>query len=215
MGHSIKLHNQIPDILEWLIYGAVNQVASCRMNDATSTHGGAGRGQGRKPLSEDGAKPYKLLLTDAQRIKLNDLGNAAWIREQIDYAIYLKEIDMSKAVNLSARYINALRQLPQFIGTLPPNGPLTHCMTGVRVLPTGDLTDEHDDSGILEVIYPGGGKAEVIGQYFMKMALKEAAEIHVATTPNDFGIKGKSYSDVQKQVEFLGKHLSGKHNLYA
>lgn len=183
------------------------------MNDATSTHGGAGRGQGRKPLSEDGAKPYKLLLTDAQRIKLNDLGNAAWIREQIDYAIYLKEIDMSKAVNLSARYINALRQLPQFRGTLPPDGPLTHCMTGVRVLPTGDLTDEHDDSGILEVVYPGGGRAEIIGHYFLEIALKEAAEIEVATTPDDLGIKKRSYTPVQALVQELKEHLFWKHNL--
>jgi hypothetical protein len=56
------------------------------MNDTTTPRGGAGRGQGRKPISNDGAKAYKLLLTDAQRAKLALLGGASWVREQIDAA---------------------------------------------------------------------------------------------------------------------------------
>lgn len=56
------------------------------MNDTTTPRGGAGRGQGRKPLSDDGAKAYKLLLTKEQRAKLALLGGASWLREQIDAA---------------------------------------------------------------------------------------------------------------------------------
>lgn len=183
------------------------------MNDVTSSRGGAGRGQGRKPISPDGTKAYKLLLTDEQRAKLEKLGNAAWIREQIDFATYLEEIDMSKAVNLSARYINALRQLEQFNCVLPVDGPLTHMYSGVRVLPTGDLTDPDDDTGILQLVFPGGHTVEVIGSAYLEMMAKESAELEVATKPDDLGIPERKMTPVQLRTADLVRHLRGKHGL--
>lgn len=183
------------------------------MNDVTSSRGGAGRGQGRKPIFPDGAKAYKLLLTDEQRAKLETLGNAAWIREQIDFATHLEQIDMTKAVNLSARYINALRQLEQFQYVLPFDGPLTHMYSGVRVLPTGDLTDPDDDSGILQLVFPGGHTVEVIGSAYFEMMAKESAEIEVATKPGDLGIPERKMTPVQSRTAELVSHLSRKHGL--
>lgn len=183
------------------------------MNDVTSSRGGAGRGQGRKPISPDGAKAYKLLLTEDQRAKLEKLGNAAWIREQIDFATHLEKIDMTKAVNLSARYINALRQLEQFHCVLPFDGPLTHMYSGVRVLPTGDLTNPDDDSEFLQLVFPGGHTVEVIGSAYLQMMAKESAEIEMATKPDDFGIPERKMSHVQLRVADLIRHLSGKHGL--
>ncbi|MEE9871536.1 MAG: hypothetical protein PBV86_12225 [Delftia lacustris] len=183
------------------------------MNDTTTSRGGAGRGQGRKPLSDEGAKAYKLLLTDEQRAKLASLGNAAWVREQIDFATHMDSIDMSKAVNLSSRYINALRQLPQYHCNTDHAGPLTHVMTGVRVLPTGDLQDEQDDSGILEIVYPGGHSIEVIGQMFLEMAVAEGAQIEVATSPEELGIKGRHLTPAQKRGAEMMEHLQLKHRL--
>lgn len=183
------------------------------MNDVTSSRGGAGRGQGRKPISPDGAKAYKLLLTDEQRAKLEKLGNAAWIREQIDFATYLEEIDMTKAVNLSARYINALRQLEQFNCVLPFDGPLTHIYSGVRVLPAGDLTDPDDDSGILQLVFPSGHTVEVIGSAYLEMMAKESAEIEVATKPDDLGIPERKMTPVQLRTADLVRHLRGKYGL--
>lgn len=58
------------------------------MNDTTPKRGGAGRGQGRKRLSERGTKPYKLLLTDEQREKLDKLGGPPWVRGKIDAEPY-------------------------------------------------------------------------------------------------------------------------------
>jgi hypothetical protein len=183
------------------------------MNDTTTPRGGAGRGQGRKPLSDDGAKAYKLLLTDEQRAKLADLGNAAWVREQINFATHLDSIDMSKAVNLSSRYINALRQLPQYQCNNDHTGPLTHVMTGVRVLPTGDLADEDDDSGLLEVVYPGGHRIEANAHSFFAMAVAEGAQLEIATGPDEFGIKERSQTPAQRRTAELLEHLQRKHCL--
>ena len=47
--------------------------------------GGAGRGQGRKPLSE-GTVRYCFLMTQEQRDKLELLEGAHWLRAQIDAA---------------------------------------------------------------------------------------------------------------------------------
>lgn len=59
------------------------------MTDSTETQkparGGAGRGQGRKPLAADTVR-YALVMTPEQRAKLDALGNAEWIRAQIDAA---------------------------------------------------------------------------------------------------------------------------------
>lgn len=183
------------------------------MNDVTSSRGGAGRGQGRKPISPEGAKAYKLLLTDGQRAKLEQLGNAAWIREQIDFATNLEQIDMTRAVNLSARYIHALRQLPQFHFVLDQSGTLTHMLTGVRVLPLGDLTDEADHSGFLQVVFPGGHAIEVHGFAYLECMAKEAAEIEITTKPGEFNIPEKKQSLVQWRTTELIRHLRGKHGL--
>lgn len=183
------------------------------MNDTTTSRGGAGRGQGRKPLSDDGAKAYKLLLTDEQRAKLADLGNAAWVREQIDFATHLDSIDMSKAVNLSARYIDAMRKLPQYHCNNDHTGPLTHVMTGIRVLPTGDLADKDDVSGLLEVVYPGGHRIVANAYSFFSMAVAEGAEIYAATMPDDVGIKERNQTPTQKHAAFLAAHLRNEHQL--
>lgn len=45
--------------------------------------GGAGRGQGRKPLAEETVR-YCFLMTTAQRATLDKLGNAEWIRAELD-----------------------------------------------------------------------------------------------------------------------------------
>lgn len=183
------------------------------MNEITSSRGGAGRGQGRKPISPDGAKAYKLLLTDEQRARLEKLGNAAWIREQIDFATHLEQIDMTNAVNLSARYINALWKLEQFQSVLPFSGHLTHMLSGVRVLPTGDLTDPNDDSGILQLVFPGGHTVDVVGAAYLELMAKESAEIEVATKPGELGIPDRKMSPVQSRTDFLVRYLSGKYGL--
>ena len=183
------------------------------MSDVTSSRGGAGRGQGRRPISEDGVKAYKLLLTDEQRIKLDKLGNATWIRQQIDFATYLESLDMSAAVNLSARYIRALRQLPQFAGSVNHGGPLIHLALGHQVLPLGDLTDEHDDSGLLEIVYPGGLRNEVIGHMYYMRAIKEAVEFEVVTAPSELGIKESKWTPTQARFNDLREHLDRKHSL--
>jgi hypothetical protein len=49
--------------------------------------GGAGRGQGRKPLSEgEPTVTVSLKLTANQKAKLARLGGAPWIRKKIDQA---------------------------------------------------------------------------------------------------------------------------------
>lgn len=54
--------------------------------------GGAGRGQGRKPLTEDGAMvPVTIKMTEPQRAKLKELGGGKWVREKIDRAKVPKE----------------------------------------------------------------------------------------------------------------------------
>ena len=56
------------------------------MSDTILTgRGGPGRGQGRKPVAPV-TKTYKLLLTPEQRAKLDALGGAQWVRQQIDAA---------------------------------------------------------------------------------------------------------------------------------
>ncbi|MBP8100585.1 MAG: hypothetical protein KAY54_01770 [Burkholderiaceae bacterium] len=52
-----------------------------------SNRGGAGRGQGRKPLKEgQETVTLSVRLTVAQRAKLERLGGAAWLRDHIDKA---------------------------------------------------------------------------------------------------------------------------------
>jgi len=57
------------------------------MKKESSGHGGAGRGQGRKPLQEGAVTVVvSTKMTEAQRDKLLRLGGSAWIRERIDKA---------------------------------------------------------------------------------------------------------------------------------
>jgi hypothetical protein len=49
--------------------------------------GGAGRGQGRKPVKDgEGTVTVSLRMTAAQRDKLKLLGGASWVRGHIDEA---------------------------------------------------------------------------------------------------------------------------------
>ena len=49
--------------------------------------GGAGRGQGRKPIKEgQDTVTVSLRMTEAQRDKLALLGGAEWVRQRIDKA---------------------------------------------------------------------------------------------------------------------------------
>lgn len=119
----------------------------------------------------------------------------------------------NKLDNLSVRYIDALQQLPQYICNIDSASPLTHVMTGVRISPTGNLTDEEDTSGILEVEYPGGHKIQVYAFAFFEIALKEAAEIEISSAPGEFGISERKQTPVQLRIADLGEHLRRKHSL--
>ena len=120
---------------------------------------------------------------------------------------------MGSSVNLSVRYINALRQMPQYHCNVDSSGPLTHALTGARVSPTGELHDEDDTVGILAVEFPGGHKIEVNASTFFKIALKEAAEVEISTAPGDFGIREGKQTPVQLRITQLGDHLRRKHFL--
>ena len=120
---------------------------------------------------------------------------------------------MGWSVNLSVRYINALRQMPQYHCNVDSSGPLTHALTGVRISPTGDLHDGDDNVGILAVEFPGGHKIEVNASSFFQIALKEAAEIEINIAPGDFGIREGRQTPVQLRIAQLGEHLRGKHSL--
>lgn len=120
---------------------------------------------------------------------------------------------MKNSLNLSSRYINALQQLPQFHCPLDSNGMITHMYTGVRVHPTGELMDPDDDSGFLQLIFPGGHSIEVHGLTYLNGMVKEAAEIEVATTPDDLGIPARKLSQVQLRAADLLRHLHSKHGL--
>lgn len=50
-------------------------------------HGGAGRGQGRKPLAPgEDTVPVTIRMTGEQKEKLKRLGGAQWVRTRIDDA---------------------------------------------------------------------------------------------------------------------------------
>ncbi len=120
---------------------------------------------------------------------------------------------MSLTCNLSVRYINALQQLPQFHCAVPARESVTHVLTGVRISPLGDLRDADDTEGLLELEFPGGAKIQVIGSLYFQLALKEAAEIEISTSPSDFGIRESQYSHVQTRIADLAQHLNRKHAL--
>jgi len=53
----------------------------------TGGRGGAGRGQGRKPVKQgEETVTLSMRVTVAQREKLSRLGGAEWVRERIDKA---------------------------------------------------------------------------------------------------------------------------------
>jgi len=120
---------------------------------------------------------------------------------------------MSLSCNLSVRYIDALQQLPQFHCVVPASESVTHVLTGVRISPVGDLQNADDTSGLLEVEFLGGKKIQVIGALYLQLALKEAAEIEISTSPSDFGIRESKYSPVQLRIADLAEHLNRKHAL--
>ena len=62
------------------------------MEDKKTTHGGAGRGQGRKPLVEgETTVPVTIRMTAPQKEKLGRLGGPQWVRDRIDRAKEPKE----------------------------------------------------------------------------------------------------------------------------
>jgi hypothetical protein len=57
------------------------------MAAAKATHGGTGRGQGRKPMVEGTRlKPVSIKMSEPQHEKLRALGGAEWVRSRIDRA---------------------------------------------------------------------------------------------------------------------------------
>lgn len=57
------------------------------MDKKLTRRGGAGRGQGRKPLVEGEAMvPVTVKVLPTQREKLKRLGGGQWVREKIDQA---------------------------------------------------------------------------------------------------------------------------------
>lgn len=54
----------------------------------TENRGGAGRNQGRKPISKSGElmKARPIRMTDAEWAKCKELGGAAWVRSKIKAA---------------------------------------------------------------------------------------------------------------------------------
>ena len=61
------------------------QEAAVEAAELTRGRGGAGRGQGRKPLSAvDETVGFTMRVTASQRAKLVRLGGAKWVRRKID-----------------------------------------------------------------------------------------------------------------------------------
>ncbi|WP_139385549.1 hypothetical protein, partial [Salmonella enterica] len=114
---------------------------------------------------------------------------------------------MSKKSNLSSRYIEALRQLPQYMCNTDSTGSLTHVMTGVRVLPVDNLADD-EDFGLLEIQYSGGHRIEVCAALFFDIALREAAEIEINTDPDAYNISARKQTSVQRRIIDLREHLA-------
>ena len=57
------------------------------VHQVNAQRGGAGRGQGRKPIKQgEDTVTVSLRLTAAQRDKLARLGGAEWVRQRIDKA---------------------------------------------------------------------------------------------------------------------------------
>jgi hypothetical protein len=62
------------------------------MEQKITGQGGAGRGQGRKPLAPDEKSiTVGIRMTTSQREKMDALGGAPWVRDKIDQANLPKE----------------------------------------------------------------------------------------------------------------------------
>lgn len=111
---------------------------------------------------------------------------------------------------LSFRYIEALRQLPQFLcASLDPLCLITHALTGAQLMPPASA--ERCDDGFIEIEFPGGRTVEVVGSLYFQLALKEAAEIEFCSQSPD-GLFSKS-ATVQQIAQDLSSHLRRKHSL--
>jgi hypothetical protein len=87
---------------------------------------------------------------------------------------------MSGSDNLSGRYIEVLRQLPQFVRTdHSPGGAVVHALTGASI--QGHVAPKKREQGQLIVEFPGGKRFSTIGSQYLMLALKEAAEIELST----------------------------------
>lgn len=74
------------------------------MNRRHEKRGGAGRGQGRKPLSESGPTvAVTLKMTEPQRDKLGRLGGAKWVRKKIESAKEPAALDVAGAAATRTR----------------------------------------------------------------------------------------------------------------
>lgn len=119
---------------------------------------------------------------------------------------------MAKDLNLSERYINALRQLPQYCCNIDHNSEyLTHAMTGICIhsIP---FTGIDDLEAFLEIRYPGGHKIEVHADQFLQLALKEAVEAEAMSSTAAFNIL-EIKTPEQKRFQHLYEHLNRKHML--
>jgi hypothetical protein len=120
-------------------------------------------------------------------------------------------LDLAK--NFSVRYIDTLRRLPQYHCNAASSVPLTHVLTGARVSPIGELADETDTRGLIEIEFCDGHKIQACGFAFLQIALKEAAETEVCASPSDFCILEGQPTMVQKRASDSGEHLRRKHSL--
>ncbi|EJJ5776031.1 hypothetical protein NJD98_004511 [Salmonella enterica] len=79
--------------------------------------------------------------------------------------------------NLSERYIEALKLLPQYYCcyNFATDRNLTHVMSGARVFPV------NEDESILEIQYLSGHKVRVYAEIFLDFAIKEAVEFFSGT----------------------------------
>lgn len=70
-------------------------------------HGGAGRGQGRKPLGDAPMVVVPLRMSPKQKAKLAQLGGAAWVRGKIDQANSSKKSPVNQSLTTYAEPTNA------------------------------------------------------------------------------------------------------------
>lgn len=90
--------------------------------------GGAGRGQGRKPIKQgEETVTLSIRLTVAQREKLEQLGGAAWIRDRIDAERNLVQgVDL---IDVCSRF--KICRWKQRAGSIPASGTSIHAACSV------------------------------------------------------------------------------------